>query len=120
MGIRTNWHEDAATGGPTGFDPFDMSSSGAMAAAPLSGAPLSIDLSVDELTRRLRSLFKREGNLFSEGITCSIKDNPEGTCLGCPLNEMAGDSAKGALCKIGCEQERVQTMLLAKNARPNR
>lgn len=115
MTVKTNWHEDAATVGPPGLDPFEMSSSGTMTAAPLS-----LDLSLDELSQRLRNLFRREGRLFDEGVVCAIKDNPEGTCLGCPLNEAKADSAKGALCTIGCEQERVQTMVLAKNARPNR
>lgn len=115
MAVKTNWHEEDATVGPAGLDPFEMSSSGAMAAVPLS-----LDLDFNELRKRLRLLLRREAGLFNEGVTCPIKDNPEGTCLGCPLNEANADSAKGILCKIGCEQERVQTMMLAKNARPNR
>jgi len=114
MAVRTNWHEDADRTGSSVVDPFDLPSSAPVAVT----APLSLDLPFDELERRIKMLLHREAFLCKEGLTCAIKDNPEGTCLGCPLNEVGSDSAKGALCKIGCEQERVQTMMLAKHAQP--
>lgn len=116
MAVKTNWHEDAATVGTPGLDPFELSASG----AAMSSAPLSLDLPIAQLTKRLGDLMRQEAHLFEEGIVCPIKENPEGTCLGCPLNEAKSASAKGSLCQLGCEQERLQTMILAKNARPNR
>lgn len=75
--------------------------------------PLAFDIPADELMRRLRSLLRREGRLFEMGVTCPIKDSSESSCLACPLSQVGEDCPKAGLCETGCEQERVQTMMLA-------
>jgi hypothetical protein len=76
--------------------------------------PIGLDTSAEELTRRLSSLIRREARLFNMGTTCPIKDSSETSCLACPLSQVGQDCVKAGLCETGCEQERVQTLLLAK------
>lgn len=112
MAIRTDWHEDADTSGSQGVDPFDLASSGAMAALL---KPVSLDMSLDALRERLGSLVRREARLCERGITCTLRDNPETTCLACPLNKAGDpDSPLGMLCRVGSETEQVATTMLAK------
>jgi hypothetical protein len=110
--VKTDWHETEAACVPdlSGVDPFETASLPSMDA-------LSLDIPAEELQRRLRLLVKREGNLFAEGVVCRIKDNDESSCLACPLNQIGKETAKAALCGIGCDQERVVTLMLAQRER---
>lgn len=112
MPVKTDWHETEAGSAPdlSGIDPFETASLPTMDA-------LTLDIPAEELQERLRSLLKREGNLFKSGVVCRIKDNDESTCLACPLNQVGQDTAKAALCGIGCDQERVVTLMLAQRER---
>jgi hypothetical protein len=92
------------------MDPFEATSLPSMDA-------LSFDIPAEELQGRLRMLIKREGNLFAEGVVCKIKECDESSCLACPLNQVGDGSAKAALCAIGCDQERVVTLMLAQRER---
>lgn len=114
MAIRTDWHEDAVKDDSPGIDPFAMPSSVAVVATPTLG----IDMSIEQLQERVRALVQREKKLFDMGIDCPIKWNASATCLACPFNESHdADSLKGMLCKVGCEQERAETTLIAKRDR---
>jgi len=109
MAVKADWHEGAAApSGPS--DPFALASSTLM-----SHAPLTIDLSVDQLRERIVRLFKREKLLFDTGLTCPIKDRCDTSCLACPLNEAGDpDSDKGRLCRVGVDQEQSETLLAVK------
>lgn len=70
-------------------------------------------ISLDDLRQRLVQLMKRERFLFDKmNLSCPIKDRCDTTCLACPLSEAADpESRKGALCRIGVEQEQAETLL---------
>lgn len=76
-----------------------------------------IDLSTPEpqLDEHLKSLLDQEASLFDRGIVCPIKDKPDTTCLACPVSAARdyGDP-KGQLCRVGQEEERVTTVMIAK------
>lgn len=108
--VKAQWHETEAAcpQALSGIDPFETAS------LPRMG-PLTLDMEATDLQRRLSSLIKREGGLDHAGVTCRIKDSPETSCLACPLNQIGEGTAKAALCSIGCEQERVITLMVAQH-----
>jgi hypothetical protein len=104
---RTNWfldlpEEDPAQAAPK-VDPLDT---------PVLTAMLDLRTPEPKLERMLRELSDREGSLYDQGITCSIRDLPGSTCLACPLHQAEGE--KAPLCSLGREQEQVSSTLLAK------
>jgi hypothetical protein len=111
MGIAADWHlQDLPTAERTReYDPF----SDPAYSAPLP--PIDISTGQAQLDEHLTSLLDQEARLFDEGITCPIKDTPDATCLACPVSS-ARDYAdpKGQLCRVGQEEERVLTVMVAK------
>lgn len=76
--------------------------------------PISFDTPRVELQQRLGYLYKREGRLFNMGTTCPVKDNDETSCLACPFSQAEDPKdLRGHLCRVGIDQERVQTVLIA-------
>lgn len=112
MPVKTDWFETEVSSPKalSGIDPFQAAQLPAM-------EPLTLDMEVTDLQHRLNSLIKREGGLDHAGVTCRIKDSPETSCLACPLNQIGEGTAKAALCSIGCEQERVITLMVAQYER---
>lgn len=107
MALKADWFAEQV--------PQDLSDPFADAPLPFGSTVISLDSSTAELNARLRDLIKREGRLFNMGITCDLRDCSESTCLACPVSKLGDpDSPLSALCRIGQEQERVTTTLLAK------
>jgi hypothetical protein len=80
-------------------------------------APVGFDTPADELRRRLSRLYAREGRLFNAGVTCPVKDSPETSCHACPFSkEDKPEEERCGLCRVGLEQERIQTLLIAQGA----
>jgi hypothetical protein len=74
--------------------------------------PIDLTTAEPKLERISRELLDRERILFSEGVTCSLKEMPDSTCLACPL--FGRDDDMKPLCTVGREQERISTVLAAK------
>ena len=111
MSIGAEWHfEEAAfaTVQRSGYDPLVDPAY----AAPMP--PISIHTSTAELDSYALGLLEQEAQLFDDGITCPIKDKRDTTCLACPVSAARDHSEpKGKLCRVGQEQERVATVLVA-------
>lgn len=102
-----------------GVDPFQATDFRIMesAATDTWGQQLvGIDTPIDELRARLSGLVKREGALFANGVTCALKDNVEMSCIACPFSKAESPDLEGEcqLCRIGVGQERLSTLLIAK------
>jgi hypothetical protein len=78
---------------------------------------VGIETPIDVLQARLSGLIRREGALFEKGVTCSLKDNPEMSCIACPFSKAESPELEGEcqLCRIGVGQERLSTLILAKH-----
>lgn len=75
---------------------------------------ISVETPTEDLREYLRSLNRREARLDATGITCPIKDNPEMSCLACPVSKANDlDDPKAALCRIGKAQEKTVAVALA-------
>lgn len=74
--------------------------------------PISLTTAEPKLERWNVELLRQEENLFNAGVVCSIKDLPGTTCSACPLAQTQGK--KAPLCKVGKQQEQVETTMLAK------
>ncbi len=105
MTVRANWFVEAVAALDDEPDPF---------AAPIEEVGKRIDLRDPRaaLELRLHELVAREGNLYATGLTCPIKDRADSTCHACPVSKAHDASVPlSVLCKIGREQETVQTEL---------
>jgi hypothetical protein len=124
VSIEANWGLQAleASADPQ-VDPFESASFAFMAGVdgqPDWMFPISTEDAPEELQRLLGIVVRSEGRLGSIGVTCAIKDSPETTCLACPLSQANNPkSPKCQLCRAGCEQERLSTLLLAQGAAPD-
>ena len=114
VSIGAEWHfEEAAfeTVQRSGYDPLIDPAY----AAPMP--PISVTTPTAELDSYVLNLLEQEAQLFDEGITCPIKDQRDTTCLACPVSASRDHSEpKGKLCRVGQEQERVATVLVAQRA----
>lgn len=114
VSIGAEWHfEEAAfaTVQRSGYDPLIDPAY----APPMP--PISVETSTAELDAYVLDLLNQEAQLFDEGVTCPIKDLRDTTCLACPVSAARDYSEPlGRLCRIGQEQERVATVLVAKRA----
>lgn len=114
VSIGAEWHfEEAAfeTVERSGYDPLIDPAY----AAPMP--PISIRTDAAELDRQVLALLEQEAQLFDAGITCPIKDLRDTTCLACPVSAARDHSEpRGKLCRVGQEQERVATVLVAQRA----
>lgn len=110
MGMTADWHLQD-------FDVVDRVQEYDPLTDPAYSPPLPpIDLSTDQGTLReyLGSLLSQEASLFDAGVTCPIKDKDDTTCLACPVSAARDFGIpKGQLCRVGQEQERVATVLVA-------
>lgn len=81
--------------------------------------PVVLDDGRAELNHKLAALVNDESRLWNAGIRCAVKDDPESTCLACPLSAHADEtSSLRALCLVGRAQEVVLTQIAcAKEAR---
>lgn len=83
--------------------------------------PVSFETPREELQQRLNFLYRREGRLFNAGVVCSVKDSPESSCNACPFSKAEDpDHERSSLCKIGIDQERIQTMMVAQTCAAER
>lgn len=82
------------------------------------GARVSMETPIDRLRARIVGLAKRERWLGDIGITCPLKNNPEMSCIACPFSKAEQPELEGEcqLCRIGIDQERIATLILAKQA----
>lgn len=105
MTARANWFTRTTVPVETGEDPFSM---------PVEEVGERIDLRDPDATLNLRltELLLREGRLFDAGITCPIKEFSGSTCHACPVSKAHDrEDPKGALCRLGREQETTVTEL---------
>lgn len=105
MSTKANWFVDQAVPLDDEPDPFS---------APIQEVGERIDLRDGKaaLDLRLRELLRREANLFERGTCCAIKDRTDSSCHACPVSKAHDrEDALGVLCRIGREQEVVQTEL---------
>lgn len=143
MAVKANWFADAPQPSTDDQDPFAGQPSVAVAgeSAPPPPSPAEADVwerrgetihpvpigywresdytmatGLDKLQARLRELLQREANCDSLDITCPIKDDPEVACSACPISEVGMDTKKAMLCRIGREQERIQSLIAAKRS----
>lgn len=103
MAVKANWFAQAAADDMD--DPF----------AAQASLPICSESSSDELFSRLQKLGKREAQLDRMGITCPLKDLPNGSCSACPICKADDpDQTISSLCRVGQEQERIEMMMLAR------
>lgn len=119
MGVRADWGTQSLVDADAGGDPFQTTDFRVMAASnekTWGQQSIGIETPIDELRTRLSGLVKREGALFARGVVCALKDNPEMSCIACPFSkaEQPDQEAECQLCRIGVGQERLSTLILAK------
>lgn len=79
--------------------------------------PVSVETDTADLQRLLSQLTRTEARYFNEGVTCPLKDHGEFSCLACPFSKAEeSDSVKQGLCRAGCDQERIATLLIAQHS----
>lgn len=114
VSIGAEWHfEEAAfeTVQRSGYDPLIDPAY----AAPMP--PISVHTDTAELDSYVLDLLEQEAQLYDDEVTCSIKGLRDTTCLACPVSVARDHSEpKGKLCRVGQEQERVATVLVAQRA----
>lgn len=100
---RTNWHA-----GPLPAldiaDPFEVD-------VERAGKPIDLAGPTARLDVRLEELLRREAELDTLGVSCSLKERPDVVCTLCPISEAENDSPLGGLCRVAREQEAVCTQL---------
>lgn len=76
------------------------------------GLPIEVGDEEARVSRALQKTLDREGGLFTQGVTCAIKDRADTTCWACPVYRppTSGDPIS-ALCRIGREQDRLLTRM---------
>lgn len=98
---RTRWHTSVDLPADDGADPFN----GAGAIEQI-GLPIDLRPSHAELTVRLKDLLESEGELFTRGVRCDLKEKDDSTCSACPISHHEEDGHPMAtLCRIGREEE---------------
>lgn len=108
MATRANWFLAELEGLST--DEFDEDPF----AQPIEEVGTPIELGDDEarLKVELVELMRRESNLFNAEITCAIKDRSDTCCHACPVSQAhSREEPLGTLCRLGRQQERVQSEL---------
>jgi hypothetical protein len=76
------------------------------------GMPVVLDDGRATLNEKLAGLVNDESRLYNAGIRCAVKDNPDATCLACPLSAHDDPSASlRPLCLVGRAQEIVLTQI---------
>lgn len=83
-------------------------------ATTMIGPGMTEESSDRDLNLRLSVLDEREARLASESVVCPIKANPLASCSACPHCQIGEDSPLSKLCSLGQEQERICTLLLAR------
>lgn len=102
MGTKAQWFVDELAE-PIDTDPFD---------APIEEVGTPIDLgSEPDLVARLAELLRAEGDLDAAAVTCRLRGRQGMCCSACPVTRAAEQSAHGALCRNGVEQERVLCLI---------
>lgn len=125
MGVRADWGTASLLESGPEVDPFQATDFNVMlsdATTPISNKPtwgqatVTVETPMDQLRARMGGLLKREAALFDRGVTCPLKDNPEMSCIACPFSkaEAPEQEAECQLCRIGVGQERLSTIMLAK------
>lgn len=110
MALQADWFTSGSDRAGD-YDPFEHSRTPGLSLMN----PISIDSTKAQVSERIRKLHDREERLFNMGISCSLKDNSDCSCVVCPVSEADdADSRLGMLCKTGVEQERVLTVWFAK------
>jgi len=120
VSVKADWGLQALGDGVQKVDPFGSASSVAMSPEQEQSSwayPVSIETETSELERLLSQLTRTEARFFNQGITCPLKDRGEFSCLACPFSKAEEtDSAKCGLCRAGCDQERLATLLIAQRS----
>lgn len=118
MSVRADWGTQGLLEADAGVDPFQTTDFKVMQpASDTWGQQLvGLETPMDELRGRLSGLGKREAALFAKGVTCPLKDLSEMSCLACPFSKAESPDleAECQLCRIGVGQERLSTLILAK------
>lgn len=107
-GVRANWFMDSLD------EVAQESEDAARRAIEEVGLPIQLD-GEPKLQARLIELTAQEEFLFNQGVECSVKDAVGTSCLACPIRRDE-ETQLGALCTIGCEQERVTTEIAVLHA----
>jgi hypothetical protein len=104
--VRADWHTPELVV-PAEEDIFDQRIEDV-------GLPVRLDAQDGEaeLNEALVRNVEAEVELAAQGVTCAIKDCVEASCHACPIYR-DDDSPEGQLCRLGREQERIATHLLA-------
>jgi hypothetical protein len=120
VSVRAHWGLQAlseAGDGQGEVDPFDQASSLPVTANTDWRFPCGIETPREDLQKRLNYLYRREGRLFNAGITCPVKDSSESSCNACPFAQAEDPEGERChLCRIGIDQERIQTVMVAQVA----
>lgn len=104
MGLtRADWFLDVEV---EDGDPF------AATAAEVVGQPIVLVEDEGELRVALADTLTREGELFTRGVVCALKDAPDSTCCSCPIRG-AQNGEMATLCSVGREQEAISSKLAA-------
>lgn len=108
MTVKANWFLDVAL---DDGDPF---------ARHVEDVGLPIDLAdPPALNQRLIKSLELESHLANSGIRCPVKARPDTTCSACPIRSEDDNEPLTKLCNLGCEQERVSTLLAIEHERPD-
>jgi hypothetical protein len=111
VGLTADWHHSLTELPESVRETYDPLTDPSYS-APLP--PIDIKTSEATLHQHLDALLDQEGVLDERGVTCAIKDKPDATCLACPVSSARDYSTPmGQLCRVGQEQERVATVLIA-------
>lgn len=115
MGVTANWFlgdieiaEESDPLGPAQARIEDM------------GTPIDLEGGTAKLRTKLLTLLEQESRLFNSGTSCQVKDNAQGCCSACPIRHRDELDPMSALCSLGVEQERLVTLMVIADERPDR
>lgn len=79
--------------------------------------PVTLESPIEELQRLLGLTQRTNNRLMNAGQDCDLRWQSEVSCLACPLSEANNPgSPKCHLCRTSTQEERLTTILLAKQA----
>lgn len=109
MTVKARWHDDIVV---PEDDPFQ-------ARVEELGFPIELHEDGAALQAKVAEHLGAESALYNAGIRCEAKENPDVTCLACPISAHRDPSSSlQVLCQLGRAQERTLTEIaIARQAR---
>lgn len=79
--------------------------------------PVTLETPMDELMRLLGLTQRSNNRLYNAGQDCALRWRSDSSCIACPLSEANNPgSPKCQLCRTSTQEERLTTIIAAKQA----